>query len=297
MEFGTIVHQRRLQRGWNVQTLMEKSSISDATISRIENGKSKALVDSTIRLCETLNIDPKEFIHIGNLDNLHIQIRPHSTTKEVTFLSRSDLTELIVLLLAKPASIFNRILDYSKRYLQADFPNFSFGEFIIGIKPIKEDNKAIDHIIGLFQKSNYPDFIENQLIVETNNHGGAIMLIDIAHYMREARRNRGLTLIDLQNLVEMPESALSNWENAIYKKIKMDDVFILDKALKTQGEFTTLVWNACEFYPFISDGKLLRRLTNQEISLCNAIICIYRNLQSQDSSSPSQWLNAVRALY
>lgn len=292
MQFGELVRLRRQERRWNIRKLEAKSLVNRGAISRIESGKSQALVETTIRLSKTLNIRPIEFIQKIETENIFL----HSTypPKSSKYLSYLDLQELINCINIRPITIIDRIIEISKKYLSLDGQNsLQFSEYYeMRSNNGNEDIKQT--IMGINKEIEYPNNLTIKTIIMVNNHGGAITLKDIGFYIRSTRRNRSMSLTDLQDICKIPDSTLCNIENAVYKKIKLDDVIILDKALKAKGELIGLFWNTFEFHPPIPEGGVSREWANLEIALSKFIVGIYRWLQSQDEASAAQWLNTIR---
>jgi transcriptional regulator with XRE-family HTH domain len=294
MEFGEIVRQRRQERNWNIRKLGIKSSVSGGAISKIENGHSQILVETTIRLSKSLKIKPSEFIPISNIENLNLRLSDQSGSQK--YLSLQDLQGISILVAIRPITTLDRIIDISMKYFPSEEKIPPLFTDYIQIRKTKSNEELFDSLIVIINNSEYPDNLSTTIILDANYHGGAITLKDIGFFIRGIRKSHSMSLFDLQDACGIPDSTLSNIENAVYKKIKLEDVIILDKALKTNGEIISLFWNTFEFHAPTSDRKIPSRWTDQEIGIHWFIVSIYRWLQAQNIESASQWIDEIRSL-
>jgi transcriptional regulator with XRE-family HTH domain len=73
--------------------------------------------------------------------------------------------------------------------------------------------------------------------------GGAISLLDFRHFLKNIRKERSLSLMEVQEKSEISDSTLSNLENAYNLKVKLSEIITLEKILKSNGDLFRLFWN------------------------------------------------------
>lgn len=75
---GTIIKQRRKEKQILQESLAEYCKVSKQTISNIESGEAETSYVIFLRICNFIEIDPKEILHlIKVLDMIHAETLPN----------------------------------------------------------------------------------------------------------------------------------------------------------------------------------------------------------------------------
>lgn len=74
---GTIIKQRRKEKQISQESLAAYCKVSKQTISNIESGEAETSYIIFLRICNFIEIDPKEIMHlIKMLDTIHAEALP-----------------------------------------------------------------------------------------------------------------------------------------------------------------------------------------------------------------------------
>jgi HTH-type transcriptional regulator / antitoxin HipB len=58
-KLAVIIRAERERRGWTGRELARRAGVSSSTVSHVENSQNDASFDTAMRLCHTLQIDPR----------------------------------------------------------------------------------------------------------------------------------------------------------------------------------------------------------------------------------------------
>jgi transcriptional regulator with XRE-family HTH domain len=244
MDFGAWVRSIRDQREMDVRAFAHLVGVDASTISRIEQARSQVTLSTAVRICEGVGMTPSDLFWA-----LQGQ-RPKWTdggdvTRESEVITINDLATWLSSLrrhwqeeCAWLTSLLNRIA------ARSDNGGVTPSETALLIVP--EDIEKLLQDSRLYQfKVRYPEDMKAEALWNIYTDGGALSLVDIGAYIRQARRTRRLTLSGLEESGKLSASVLSRLEAGALERVKLIDVLTLDEQLGQEGKIVAMYWRAC----------------------------------------------------
>src|SRR6266704_6520350 len=244
MDFGAWVRSIRDRREMDVRAFAHLVGVDASTISRIEQARSQATLSTAVRICEGIGMTPSNLLWALQGK------RPKWTegyyiTRESEVITINDLEAWLSSLrrhwqeeCISLTSLLNRIAAHS------DDGGLTSGETALLIVP--EDIEKLLQDSRLYQfKIHYPEDMKADVIWNIYMDGGALSLVDIGAYIRQARRTRRVTLSGLEESGKLSASVLSRLEAGVLERVKLIDVLTLDEQLGQEGKIVAMYWRAC----------------------------------------------------
>lgn len=244
MDFGAWVRSLRDQREMDVRAFAHLVGVDASTISRIEQARSQATLSTAVRICEGVGMTPSDLLWALQGK------RPKWTegyyiTRESEVITINDLEAWLSSLRRHwqeectwLTSLLNQIAAHS------DDGGLTPGEMALLIVP--EDIEKLLQDSRLYQfKIHYPEDMKADAIWNIYTDGGALSLVDIGAYIRQARRTRRVTLSGLEESGKLSASVLSRLEAGVLERVKLIDVLTLDEQLGQEGKIVAMYWRAC----------------------------------------------------
>jgi transcriptional regulator with XRE-family HTH domain len=291
MEFSQLLRQRRQALGMDTRMLALASGIDHGTISRIENGHVHPLVETAIRLCKALQIDPTDLMDNKITKGAILQTPPSQST---TYLNCSDLYGLSSLFIIRPLYVLDKIIELTGKFLLPNQKVLLHQEYSYFKRTPEAVGDRTNALLDYLQANYLPNELNNTLLIKIHNAGGAISFPDFGIFTRNIRKGKSLTLIDIEEMSGLSDSTISNLEHGNIQRIKVSDILLLEKVYDAQGDLFHLIWNAGELRERSVKVKTKYGWSPQERILFYYMICAYRYLQSQNNSSEKQWLSSLR---
>jgi len=244
MDFGVWVQSLRNQREMDVRAFAHLVGVDASTISRIEQARSQVTLSTAVRICEGVRMTPSDLLWA--LQGKHPKwAEGYHMTRESEVITINDLEAWLSSLHRHwqeeciwLTSLLNRIAAHS------DNGSLTPGETALLLVP--EDIEKLLQDSRLYQfKVHYPEDIKADAIWNTYAHGGALSLVDIGAYIRQARRTRRVTLSGLEESGKLSASVLSRLEAGVLERVKLIDVLTLDEQLGQEGKIVAMYWRAC----------------------------------------------------
>jgi transcriptional regulator with XRE-family HTH domain len=250
MEFGAWVQSLRSNRKMDVRTFARLVGVDASTISRVEQGRSQVTVPTAVRICEGVEATPADLLWAlqGR--------RPkwatgHQRMRESEVVTISDLEAFLCSIhrhwddgCAWLTSLLNQIVSWENGY-----DNASTAISLI----VSEDIEKLLQDSRLYQfKIHYPEAMKAEAIWELYLQGGALSLVDIGVYVKQARRGKRVTLSGLEESGKLSASVLSRLETGALERIKLMDVLALDEKLDQEGKIVAMYWRACTLMDMVA---------------------------------------------
>ncbi|MBU0492762.1 MAG: helix-turn-helix domain-containing protein [Chloroflexi bacterium] len=249
--FGSWVRRLRLERGLDLQDLAERAGVDISTISRIENERTQATISTTLGICQGLGVEPIELVRMLRGGKLREDLE-----------SEQDVTSKPKALTANDIQAFLGFFRYTPQRgpgLLADWIN------LIGNARVMRSNKRarpeagrkrvmpddIYYVVTERSVSESFDFLNHRpemtadLILELYKHGGILTVPEVGVYIRERRREKGATLVELEKSTRVSDSVLSRLESGSIERIKLSEIVAIDKVLG-QGEILAMCFGAIQ---------------------------------------------------
>lgn len=248
MEFGKWVLNLRKEHELDVRSFASKTGVDASTISRIENLRTKATIYTTFRICEGMQISLSELFSALNPDMLPMLEKQKSGAGAHVF-SLSDLKTKIKIFQQNKEEAVDAITkslnDLQKKF---DFSNkdfhFTYDETLLlaeyKLRPYSAgevDRMLFSSPLSSLYQINYPPLKANE-IKTIYGQDGALMLSDVEAYLKN---------IHTKYRWSIPTAGRASGEASI-ERIKLEDVFKIDREAEQAGTLLGMFWEACRFY-------------------------------------------------
>ena len=266
MDFSQVVQQIRKELGFDLRTFAAQTGVDATTISRIENAKAQATLNTAVQICDRNGISPTK-LYSDLLGKQVTELEQREPKLEKVMPTVGDAETLIyhfhknrhrcVLYLI---GILNRIVSLSKSSYQLD-ENGKELQFV----PESLSQLLLDAPFYRFELQ-YPTDLKAETIWDLYYNGGLLTLMDIGVYIKTVRRQRQVTLVGLEHTVKISASVLSHLETGSIERIKLADVLSIDTQLEQEGKLLAMYWSVSQFNnnfrQLLLDGIAGMRLSN-----------------------------------
>jgi len=246
VNFGQLLQKTRKEQKLDIQTLAKQTGVDASTISRIENGRTQPTLSTTIRICEGLGITMPEIL-LALQGRQMASFEPMQAPEGEAVPKASDV-EAVIEYFRKDwqrgctwlAHLLNKIVQVGDSPLRMN-------ERSRAQSFVAEDinNLLFDSSVYWFELR-YPSEIEPDNILEIYRQDGALIMADIGAYLKKVRRERQVTLANLEDSISFSDSALSRLETGSIERFKLMDILRLDEQLGQEGKVLALLWQACK---------------------------------------------------
>lgn len=286
-DFGAWVNTVRNERGCDVRSFGRLTHVDPSTISRIENGHTQATLYTAMRICHGLKIDRNTLIHALSGKNAPIITKE---PKPETVLTSSDVERFLAL--------FPQ--EYERGFaILVDFVNLINAKIESPLNPPAHPASIDISDLRFILKTPrpfrvdlpYPDLSAN-ILLETYQAGGLLMLSDVGAYIRKLRWQHKGTLRMFKNESKRSTSVHSKLESGLVENIKLVDVFTLDEQLGRQSEIFMMYWDALEFHATLTGVFQIMDTQIEKVDLAYFLVILCRWMQLQ--SHGLDWLTSLR---
>jgi transcriptional regulator with XRE-family HTH domain len=312
MDFGTWVRAQRERREMDVRAFARLTGVDASTISRIEQARSQVTLWTAVRICESLDMTPADLLVAlwGKRPPFAAQQKER---QEVDVVTVGDLEAFLRYMrrrwqegCAWLTSLLNQVAE------REDDGRASHSGNAPLIVP--EDIEKLLQDSHLYQfKVQYPAAITAEDLWDIYLRGGALSLVDMGAYLKQARRARRVTLSDLEESGKVSASVLSRLETGSLERVKLIDVLTLDEQLGQEGKLMAMYWRACTLIDAVArvhqrdlqteaegPGEGLRpeqewRLIEVFTTICRWLACLQPNDHSWMSAFRQRWDHAAAA--
>jgi transcriptional regulator with XRE-family HTH domain len=286
--------EKRKEKGWRLIELSEKSGVTHATLSRIENQQSQVTLLTAVRVMHALELSwvdlfTKGFVKEG-LPIPEIYLSQDKAIENYPCLNFNDLelldssgilrrgvapsivTRLISLFIEK----YNPEIDAEKRALLA--ANFYS---LLNVTD-NQDGIARQYLPDLdFQ---YPQEFSPDALKKIYFSAGVFILSDLGRYVKYLRKSHKMTLRQVATSINISHPALIHFETNTSDKIKLGELINLDNSLELDGELIVFAWRTAELYLGVHRIKTeteqkIQPWTDSEIRLIEKLVTASRFFQ------------------
>ena len=253
LDFGAWVRSLRNQREMDVRAFARLVGVDASTISRIEQARSQVTLSTAVRICQGVGATPSDLLWALRGKRPKWRERDH-IKRESEVITINDLEAWLSSLRrhwqeerAWLTGLLNRIAAHS------DGSGLTLGETVLLIVPQDIEKLLLDSRLYQF-RVHYPEDMEAEAIWNIYTDGGALSLVDIGAYLRQARRTRRVTLSGLEESGRLSASVLSRLEAGALERVKLIDVLTLDEQLEQEGKVVAMYWRACSLMDAIAQA-------------------------------------------
>ncbi len=232
------LHDTRNSRGITLNELAARTGLDITTINRIEHVRTRATVQTAVRLFEALHVNPAEFY--PDVDDLSSEF----------FLGQAkiilDLNQVVTTTDVEKFIDFVREQPYAARELLSSLLNtvaawrFKLDEWRVMPPPVRPEQ------IDLFLSSSpllqaelrYPPNIRPQTILELYRHGGVLTPTDVEAAITAVEGDLS------RNLSEHWRNVMRRLVSGTVARVKFGDVMTLDELLESGGAVVATFWMA-----------------------------------------------------
>lgn len=290
MDFGEWIRLLRKERKLDIQSLADRSGVEASTISRAENARTQVTLLTAIRLCDGLGISVADVLdsvygkHTLKGEQEQQSIIPAVPTMNDVeqFLSsfyRNEEEGKIWL-----TDLLNKVVSMSR-----SVPGSAQGSVFRLFVPEDIQKLLLDSPIYRFEVQ-YPPGITSNAILTIYQRGGMLTLTDVGEYIKKLRRERKVTLEQMEQRVKLSPSILSRLESGFTEQIKLADVLMLDRHLGQEGTLLSMYWETYSCYE-----RIIRRhaaTAEQDLKLATLFIIACRWLQLMNPQDAS-WIKYI----
>ena len=241
---GLWLKEKRVAAGFTIRGFVKHSGVPKAQISRIESGKYAPTLFTLVRICNGLGIGlyelslPLETPYIQEIKNLRQKNNNNSFPKKF---SAQDVIAFVDLSNTEEPIATAQLVDWIANSLE---------EYNQTTSKVAHQ-KAEEYLSSIENEKGFP-YPPHLSIEETKNSlipKSAITIYDAAAFLRKVRKEKAkITIEELAEKTNIPFSTISRIERGTIKKIKFDDILVLDESLNAFGVAVALFWDAAIFH-------------------------------------------------
>ncbi len=257
MDFGAWVQSLRSSRAMDVRTFARLVGVDASTISRIEQARSQVTVLTAVRICEGVGAAPTDLL-MALRGTRPKWTRRQPDTHEDGVITIKDLEALLCFLRRHWEEGCHFLTNLLNRIAAAERADGRMQEET-SLLIVPEDIEKLLADSRLYHfKVHYPEKMRAEELWKIYLAGGALSLVDIGVYLRQARRTRRVTLSGLEESGKVSASVLSRLEGGTLERVKLVDVLTLDEQLGQEGKILAMYWRACTLM------EMVMRVRNQD---------------------------------
>ena len=299
--------ENRKAQGLRLMDLAEKSGVTHATLSRIENQQSQATLFTAVRVMHALGLSwidlfTNGFIKEGlSVPKIYLLESP---TQEYPCLNFNDIEVLDscgVLRRGVAPTIVTQMLNlFIKKYNSAidkETRNLLAANFYSLLNVADNQNGIARQYLPELDFL-YPPTFSSETLKKIYISAGAFILSDLGRYVKDLRETRKLSLRHVATLIEFTHPALGQFESKTSDKVKLNDLIHLDNSLELDGELIVFAWRTAELYLGVHRIKTeteqkIQPWTDSEIRLIEKLVTASRFFQHYFPDDHS-WLDWYR---
>lgn len=292
--FGEWLKEKRTERGEKLTEMSSLTGVDASSLSRIENGRTEATIETVIRICEGIDVDLSQLI--ADLVGRDVLETLNQTQTDVELLSDVLRLEDLVQYLAfyerdftSGCRLLAKFLQQTVNHERRAQPNPQ------GPVYTDKDIKRLLFPDPIYQvELAYPSDFDNMRVLRTYYSGGVLTLSDTGIYLRGRRNATHRTLESMKQASNRSASVLSRLEGGELGRIKLQTALSLNEELGQQNnEILGMFWAASQYQAATSGLIELEGKAIQRRQLGDLLITIARWLEVQQANL--DWLRALRA--
>lgn len=290
INFGLWIRSLRKEQQLDIRTLSERTGVEVSTISRVENARTQVTLLTAVRLCEGLGKEVADVLTVLH-GNPTLKVIEEQVTGTDAVPTMSDVEQFLAYFhRSKEKTWFSDLLNKADALSKGN-EGSARGTLSHVFVPEDMHKLLLDSPFYRFEIQ-YPPTIAANDIFTIYQHGGMLTLIDIGEYVKKVRREKQVTLAQLEQAANITQSIRSRLESTVIEQIKLADVFMLDEQLGQEGTLLSMYWSVYSFY-----ARLFRRhaaSAEQNLKLASIFILTCRWLQFMNPQDIT-WISAMRS--
>lgn len=290
MDFGGWVRALRQAQKLDIRALTERAGVEVSTISRVENARTNVTLLTAIRLCKGLGVSFNDMLEVVYGKRVARDIHEGSAQPGAVP-TREDVDQFLEYLhheekggKVRLTHLINKVIFISESAGKKS--GVDGAELFLSVDILLTDSPFIRFEVQ------YPLSLSSKDIFTIYAYGGLLTPLDIGEYIRKVRRERQITLEQLERAANFSTSVLLRLESSVIEQIKLADVAVLDQHLDQNGVLFSMYWDVYSFY----DDLLHRYPTTAErdMKLVSIFVLACRWLHAMNPQDVS-WVDTVRA--
>jgi transcriptional regulator with XRE-family HTH domain len=245
MDFGQWIQQVRVEHKLDVRSLAKRAGLDASTIRRIEHARTQATLSTAIRLCEGLGVTQNDVFQ-ALLGKALPELEQEGVAAEATVVLASDVEAFLNSFHADQqacktwlSTLLNAVVAL-KRFSEKG----STGNWLPLFVPEDIQKLLVDESMYRFEVLFPPEFGAEE-ILRIYRCGGFLTLAEIGLFVKWVRREKQVTLMQLEKSMRFSTSVLSRLESGSIEQIKLIDVLALDEQLEQGGLLLAMYWGVC----------------------------------------------------
>ncbi|MBI9044602.1 MAG: XRE family transcriptional regulator [Anaerolineaceae bacterium] len=232
---GIWFREKRKSLSIGQENVAHFSNLSEAQVSRIESLKSELTLFSIVKLAYALNIDLNEILNILKIQSKLMEIKKNTNYIKNKYydLDLDDIEAFVSWSQSKPEA-FSKFLHNSNK--------------LILEKTLKSQNQN-------FHNLHYPTIIGSEFFVSQYINNCTLTIRDLGSYIRSLRKDKGITLSFLGEIVNVSHTTISRLERGDTERISFKDIVNIDKALELDGDLISISWEIAKFHTGVIRNK------------------------------------------
>ncbi len=305
--FGTWIQGQISKSGQDLRTLSRLSGLHYTTISRMQNGRVEATLDSAIRIAKSVNADfDSLYFHLYGVQPIIPSITSYD---QHLFPTKKDLEAVEIAFQKKPKTICNFFSKYLNRIINESI-NFDSlqDEKNIEISWLKNslskqkitEEEVLKYFLqvgtysSILRKTSllsYPLKIEPKSIIETYLGSGVMLKDDIVILIDEFDEKLRYEKYDVSLIKKhMKVIQLSEYidQTSQISRLKLSDLLLIDNVVSEKGEIFMIAWNAAA-------EELRQEASLYKTGVSRLLLLLGRYLTLINNPEPN-WLNRLNEI-
>jgi transcriptional regulator with XRE-family HTH domain len=282
--------EKREAKSYNINELAYQSDLTNAVISRIENGVSAITLTSLVKLLKGLESNffelAKDIDGLKYVRSYWPRFWNQQGVETESSLSIRDLIAFVNFYRQEKSFAEDRLIHWFSlplsQHLDCQLDNAK-----------EQAKKYVNDMLERRPKDTkpipYPREIGLHILKSTLIKKSVLIYSDAGTFLRKTREKHKLTLKELDDLSHISRSTLSRIERGELERIKIDDITRLDWTLNAEGDLIAMFWAAARFHASI----LCPKCTERDFIIMESLIRIRRWMQAT-SLQNDDWLNQLR---
>ena len=243
------IKSERKARDLTLVQLAERTRLTQSNLSQIEKGDTQISLFTLIRILHAFRLSYISLLTYGIIDGPNLMWLENALRNaefELPTFTLGDVDDFIAYrkstlpILERWTQYFiNKQLGFSEQAAEELISDAY--ELMLLPKPDATTPPKIGKVI-------YPTGMPIDLIRNNYYSGGALLLFDLAAYIKQTRLRAGLSRYQLADAIGRTHTGIRHLETKISARTLFIDILNLDNALGTNGELLALAWRVGELY-------------------------------------------------
>ena len=261
MHFGAWIRQLRAEKNLDLQTLAQKARLNASSISRIENQALNPTIDTTVQLLQALDATPFDlYLALSDKDKNSYPKMQQSPLIN-TAPTRDDVItfERFAEDYPKYAKVF--LAKWLNKVYETHHPHRNIWEN--GFFQAEDMAKLFHNSPIYIAEIDYPVDLKADAILDIHRQKGAIVRQDAYIYLKYKNKFKFPKPIPSRMSMALFSKLRYPLQYSIFQRVKLADLFFLDKFHEDEGTLFVIYLQAIEF-EFMVNPRRIRRTYSGE---------------------------------